>query len=335
MNFRRLYSIFILLLLCSKLLFADNSESIIGDWRGNIENIETINSSVRAKVNASDENCYDVAFYILDKKGNENRLVITGTADENSAYIRKEFKSSPLFGESFTLEGRIANGVFRGLITNPRFRTRYELKRYFVRSPTLNAPPPENALILMNGQESTIEQFWERQPLWKIQKDGSLCPTSSGIKTRKQLGDSKYHLEFCLSLMQNAHGQQKSNSGIYLMGRYEIQVLDNFFDDELTDRSCGGIYGVAAPLKNICLAPGEWQTFDITFLTPRFNTDGKKIQNANVTVLHNGELILDQVEIPHPTPGCISEEESLQGPLMLQYHQAPVKYRNIWVKSIQ
>jgi len=128
--------------------------------------------------------------------------------------------------------------------------------------------------------------------------------------------------------------QSRGNSGVYVQGRYEVQVLDSFAEPP-ADNYCGGIYKIAAPLVNACLPPGEWQTYDITFYAPRYDDSGKKIKNAQITVYHNGTLIHDKLELPHPTPGGVSETEAKTGPLYLQNHGDAVQYRNIWVEPLE
>jgi hypothetical protein len=129
-----------------------------------------------------------------------------------------------------------------------------------------------------------------------------------------------------------------SNSGIYLQGRYEVQILDSFgkTDDQLKPGDCGGIYKTAAPKTNAIKAPGEWQTLDIVFRAPRFDADGKKTENAKfINVTMNGTQIHENVDTPHTTGGEISKDEKATGPIMLQGNHGVVAIRNLRIKPAE
>ncbi|MCK5557939.1 MAG: DUF1080 domain-containing protein, partial [Candidatus Hydrogenedentes bacterium] len=129
-------------------------------------------------------------------------------------------------------------------------------------------------------------------------------------------------------------GQGRGNSGVYLQGRYEVQILDSY-GLESKDNECGGIYKVGAPIVNMCAPPMQWQTYDITFHTPRFDSSGAKTRNARVTVVHNGVTIHEDLEIPGPTRGSRNKKETSEpGPILLQEHGNPVQYRNIWAVDL-
>jgi hypothetical protein len=149
-----------------------------------------------------------------------------------------------------------------------------------------------------------------------------------GTQTKQNFGDVTLHVEFMTSFMPEARGQGRSNSGVFLDGRYEIQVLDSFgLNGE--NNECGGIYSIVKPVVNMCYPPLSWQTYDIDFTAPVFDADGKKTKNAVVSVTHNGLLIHDKVEIPRSTVG--SAEGPTLGPIQCMNHGNPVRYRNIWV----
>jgi hypothetical protein len=147
------------------------------------------------------------------------------------------------------------------------------------------------------------------------------------------------HVEFCIP--------KHSNSGVYLMGRYEVQIYDSFgvVKDEYPGLECGGIYprwigdknvGGSSPRVNVSKAPGEWQSFDITFRAPRFGPDGKKTGNARfVKVLHNGKLIHENLEVDGPTRATLWEDEKPTGPLRLQGDHGPVAYRDVQVRELK
>ena len=153
---------------------------------------------------------------------------------------------------------------------------------------------------------------------------------SGNIVTKGKFTDFKLHIEFRTPFMPNARGQGRGNSGVYLQGRYEIQVLDSYGLEGL-DNECGGIYKVGAPMVNMCLPPMQWQTYDITFQAPRFDAGGSKTEDAVVTVVHNGVTIHDRRRLPGPTGGAIDNDVSRPGGVYLQDHGNPVQFRNIWL----
>jgi len=151
----------------------------------------------------------------------------------------------------------------------------------------------------------------------------------SDIMTEEEFGDCELHIEFMVP--------QGSNSGVYLMGQYEIQVLDSFGkpDNRLSPGDCGGIYSTKAPSVNASKAPGEWQAFDVVFRAPRFDAAGKKTENAKfISVKYNGKAIHENVEVKGGTGGQIGPEKAT-GPIMLQGDHGIVAYRNITIKPLE
>lgn len=199
-------------------------------------------------------------------------------------------------------------------------------------SPTLGKTPPPGALVLFDG--SNLEAWRKaddpnaRAP-WRLLDGGVMEVRGGDIVTRRQFRDHQLHLEFRLPYMPYASGQGRANSGVYLQGRYEVQVLDSY-GLEGEDNECGGIYQIAKPRVNMCAPPLQWQTYDISFRAPRFE-NGRKVANARTTVRHNGVVIHDDIELPRPTGGAIDQNESAPGGIKLQDHGNPVQFRNIWV----
>lgn len=186
-------------------------------------------------------------------------------------------------------------------------------------SPTLGAPAPCNATVLFDGTNAD---------LWKDGKlDGALL--KEGTETKEGYGDFQLHLEFMLPYMPTARGQGRANSGVYIQSRYEVQVLDSFGLDGI-ENECGSLYRQRKPDLNMCLPPLQWQTYDIWFFGPRFDSEGKKQQNARITVLQNGVAVQNNVDIIAKTGGGAQE-----GPqhlvTKLQNHGNPVRFRNIWL----
>lgn len=214
-----------------------------------------------------------------------------------------------------TLEGDQAaiDGVIKGL------------KKIERQSPTLGAKAPEGAVVLFDGTESSLKSHWKDGA--RMTDDGLL---TEGVTSTDTFGNFHMHFEFRLPYMAHDQGQARGNSGCYLQGRYEVQLLDSFGLEGL-DNECGGIYKAARPNVNMCLPPLTWQTYDIDFTAPKFDADGKKVENARATVRHNGVVIHDNLELPAGTPGGVGGEAPEPGPLFLQNHGDPVRYRNIWV----
>lgn len=194
-----------------------------------------------------------------------------------------------------------------------------ELKRVVRKSETLGAKPPEGAVVLFDG--SSAENF----------KDGKLMFDNlllAGCETTQKFGDHTLHLEFRLPYEPYDRGQARGNSGVYVQGRYELQVLDSF-GLEGKDNECGGIYSIARPKVNACFPPLTWQTYDIDFTAARWE-NGEKVSDAVVTIRHNGIVIHKNRKLKKGTPGKHPEEEG-PGILYLQGHGNQVLYRNIWV----
>ena len=189
------------------------------------------------------------------------------------------------------------------------------------KSPTLGAAPPAGAIVLFDGSDT---DQWQNGRL----ADGQYL-AAANVATKRKLGDHHLHLEFRTPYMPTARGQARGNSGVYVQGRYELQVLDSF-GLEGKDNECGGIYSIDRPLVNACFPPLSWQTYDIDFTAARYGDAGNKTKNGRITVRHNGIVIHDDIELKHDTPGFHQEGPGPDS-LFLQDHGNPVVYRNIWV----
>ncbi|MDZ4820634.1 MAG: DUF1080 domain-containing protein [Planctomycetota bacterium] len=195
------------------------------------------------------------------------------------------------------------------------------LKKVERTSPTMGAKPPAVAVVLFDGKDVAA---WKDG---KITDDGLLA---DGATSKKLFGKQKLHLEFRLPYQPLDALQGRGNSGVYLQSRYEVQVLDSF-GQKPQSKECGGVYGIQAPLVNMCYPPLVWQTYDIDYTPPEFK-DGVKLHNARITVHHNGVLIQKDVEIPRITQSApVKFDDGKPGPLYLQDHGNPVRYRNIWI----
>jgi len=193
--------------------------------------------------------------------------------------------------------------------------------------------PPSDAIILFDGKDLSE---WEGGENW-IVENGYAIAQKNGITSKKKFGDIQLHLEFATPEKIEGSGQGRGNSGVYLMGRYEVQILDSYQNPTYYDGQCGAIYKQHPPLVNASRKPGEWQTYDIIFTAPRFDKDGKLLKPAYVTVIHNGVVVQNHFEIEGTTawdapPKYAPHAE--KEPIHIQFHGNPVKFRNIWVREL-
>ena len=189
------------------------------------------------------------------------------------------------------------------------------------KSPTLGKKAPEGAIVLFDG---TSADAWEKGEV----VDGLL--RNNDIKTKRKFNDYHLHLEFRTPYKPFARGQARGNSGVYHQHRYETQVLDSF-GLEGKDNETGGIYKIAEPRLNMCLPPLTWQTYDVDFTTAKFDSEGKLLQPASMTVKLNGVLVHENQELPNTTGGAGLKLTPDPGPIFIQGHGNPVFYWNIWL----
>jgi hypothetical protein len=224
------------------------------------------------------------------------------------------------------------------LLTQPPAAQAAELKSPPVVTPGEQPgvqPPPSDAVILFDGSSVSGWTTRDGKPAgWTVSDHILVCqPKTGDIVTAKTFGSAQIHVEF-ITPVEQGEGQDRGNSGVYLHGRYEVQVLDSYKSETYPDGQCAAIYKQHAPLVNACRPQGQWQTYDIIFHAPVFDSAGKKTANARATVLHNGVLVQDNAEIVGPTGGAIGQEERPVGPLLLQEHGHAVRYRNVWYRPL-
>ena len=201
---------------------------------------------------------------------------------------------------------------------------------------------PSDAIVLFDG--SNFDQWKSSRTggavAWNLNEDGSMTvkDKTGDIETKQNFGDIQLHLEWRSNPDNMAEGQARSNSGVFLQGRYEVQVLDNNDNPTYVNGQAASIYKQSPPLAQALVKTGEWNTYDIIYRAPKFDEAGKKLQSATITVLHNGVLVQDHFEIQGTTEyiGWPKNEAHGDGPIKLQDHEdkSGVSYRNIWVRKI-
>lgn len=206
---------------------------------------------------------------------------------------------------------------------------------------TQQAPgkPPSDAVVLFDGKDLSQWQNAKGGPAdWKVVNGViEIVPGKGDIHTAQAFGDCQLHVEWAEPNPPHDKDQGRGNSGIYLMSKYELQVLDSYENKTYADGQAGAIYAQTPPLVNACRPPGQWQWYDIVFHGPHFNADGKLLRPAHITVLQNGVLVQDNTELTGPTdymkrPPYVAHPAKM--PLLLQDHDQPVHFRNIWIREL-
>jgi hypothetical protein len=197
---------------------------------------------------------------------------------------------------------------------------------------------PSDALILFDGKDLS---HWQAEggggeAPWKVES-GYMEAAGKSIETKEPFGDCQLHVEWAAPVPATGKDQGRGNSGVYIMGFYEVQVLDSFENDTYADGQAAALYGQYPPLVNASLPPGQWQTYDIVFHGPRFGEGDQVTRPGTVTVFHNGVLVQDHRDLKgttsHHSPGFYKRHpEKL--PIHLQFHGNPVRFRNIWIRQL-
>ena len=200
---------------------------------------------------------------------------------------------------------------------------------------------PADAVVLFDGRNLDAWTHRDGSPAkWAIENGEIVCKTGTGnIQTKEKFGDAQIHVEFATPHQPQAKGQARGNSGVYVQGRYEVQVLDSFQNPTYANGSAAAIYGQSAPLVNASRPPEQWQTYDIVFHAPKCY-QGHVVAPGTMTIFHNGVLVQDHFEMTGFTPGGIGGEPCEPGPLLLQDHisreieDTPLRFRNLWVRKL-
>ena len=302
----------------------DRDYAIQGEYAGSVDANGQL-TPVAARVIALGNGMFDVVAYPggLPGLGWTGTDRFTGTAARTGDAADAQVKIEGTDWTGSPRKGEIRNGEIVVFHDDGTEWTRLPKKPRT--SATLGQKPPEDAVVIFDGPGPVNEAATLVDA--HVTDDGLLM---QGVTTKETFGDAVWHIEFRLPYQPFDRGQNRGNSGAYVQGCYEVQMLDSF-GLEGKDNECGGLYSIAAPRANAALPPLEWQTYDIDFTAPKF-ADGKKVANARMTVRHNGILVQDDVEVPVITPAGPQPEERPRGPLHLQEHGCQVRYRNIWVQ---
>ena len=205
-----------------------------------------------------------------------------------------------------------------------------------------DSAPPDDAIVLFDGTDlSNWEGNWgDKESEWMINDDGFLVNNGNDgprIQTKENFGSIQLHIEWKTSEDLSYKNQSRSNSGVFLQSRYEIQILDSYENQTYVNGQAGSVYKQYIPLVNSSRRPGEWQSYDIIFKAPEFNAKGEKIKSGYFTVFHNGVLIQNHVEILGTTENVGPPKNIAHGdgPLFLQSHCcSKVSFRNIWLRKL-
>ena len=220
-----------------------------------------------------------------------------------------------------------------------------------ITSPEQLGHPPSDAVVLFDGSKDTLDLHWVSERRgggnvpWTIENGYmEVSRKGGGIRTKKTFGNCQLHVEWGTpeGVDPKITDQKRSNSGVFLMDRYEIQVLDSYTEDNYktnrtyADGQAAAMYGQHPPIVNACRKPGQWQTYDISFLKPLFDENGNLVRKARITVLHNGVVVHNNLEIEgttfHKKKAEYSTHES--GYIHLQDHGNPIRFRNVWIREL-
>jgi len=206
-------------------------------------------------------------------------------------------------------------------------------------TPGKNNLPPSDAIVLFDG--TNLDEWVSvkgEKAAWEV-KDGILTVVHKAgiISTKKAFGDCQLHVEWRAPAVVSGEGQGRGNSGVFMMGEYEVQVLDSYDNITYSNGQAGSVYKQLIPLVNACNPPGEWQSYDIIFTAPVFDVQGTLLKPARITLLHNGILVQNNAEIKGATEFIgkpVYKAHPAKMPLALQDHKNPVSFRNIWIREL-
>lgn len=309
-------------------------DPLMGLYEGAWSTDDSQKSKIRAQIRALGDHRYDGFVHLEHALKTVAVIHIRSTAGAAGTPIRLTGESKAggtgelLPRVQFT--GELADGRLNGTLTGELGAGKLQAEKVVRKPESLGAKPPANAIVLFDGRDTS---HWQSFP-WKITPEGAMQVVKGDIHAKDSLESFRLHIEFRTPFMPKQTGQARGNSGVYLQRRYEVQVLDSFGLYPLRIDDCGSIYGVQTTTGNACLPPGEWQTYDITYLAG----DAARKEGPSISVVHNGVLVIDRARVPWSvvekgTTGGDAPRDG--GMLKLQDHGDPVEYRNIWAVPIQ
>lgn len=196
-----------------------------------------------------------------------------------------------------------------------------------------NSDAPSDAIVLFDGTDMSA---WKNGENWKVE-NGVAITGKGKITTKEKFGDCQLHIEWSAPVPAKGNGQGRGNSGVFFMDTYEIQVLDSYENETYHDGQAGAIYKQTPPQANAMRPPGQWNTYDLIWTAPRFDDQGELVSPAYITAIHNGVVIQNHFELKGDTPynrPPAYRDFGPTGPISLQDHGNPVRFRNIWVRPI-
>jgi hypothetical protein len=298
------------------------NDVVMGDYIGAYQATGTSPIEADAKVVPQGMNHYRVILTAHDDKTPHFSVSFNATAESNTMALagQGDWKGNVEGGKTLVAESPAG---------------KFDLKFTLRHSPTEGQKPPADAIVLLpytEGKAPSLDEW--TGAAWKAMDDGSMVVTSGDTRTKRKLGDFQMHAEFRIPYEPSNRGQDRGNSGFYIHELYELQVLDSY-GLPIGKSECGAVYTSVAPKENACFPPKSWQTYEITFHAARFDSDGKKTNDATITVIQNGVKVQDQTAIPGPTGAARGKPEVASATLRLQDHQHPVRYRNIWYTELK
>ena len=197
--------------------------------------------------------------------------------------------------------------------------------------------PPEDAVVLFDGKDISEWRGRKETAEWKVEGGAMIVNGTGDIRSKDEFGSCQLHVEWMAPAEKKGKGQGRGNSGVFFFGRYEVQVLDSYENRTYSDGQAASLYGQKPPDVNACRPAGQWQSYDIVFTAPKFDDKGKLVSPAYVTVFHNGVLVQYHQKLLGPTAHRSLPQykpHGAKGPIKLQDHGNPVRYRNIWVREL-
>jgi hypothetical protein len=308
--------------------------SAMGNWEGTWKSQDGSEGRLSARIIDEGKGSFRALLEAEAGFGEVIKGVLKGTAKGRAV----EFVGTADVGNipegGYKCTARVSGDTFAGSYSSLEDRGTLVMKKVFKKSPTLGQKPPKGAIVLFDGKDLSKWVGKDGQPNpWKLVDGAMEAVSGTGfIVTKDKFNDFKLHIEFRVPLMEDARDQGRGNSGVFMPGNCEeVQILDSF-GFEPSKGSCGALYDQQPPLVNASLPPGEWQTYDITCLVPRFDDSGKMIRKTILTIRHNGLLIHDAFPAKRAT--ARRHGDDFRG-ILLQDHGNPVRFRNIWLVPIE